>query len=192
MLYRCASHKRWPQAWRQEWLRRLVRGGPMDKVDSSTRSRIMSMVRGSGNKSTEWRLRAWLIGAGIKGWKLGVRSKLPGRPDFIFPRTLIAIFVDGCFWHGCRICARRRKSPRTNATFWRTKIRANMVRDRRQNLKLRRLGWTVIRLAEHRLTGSAAPVLERIKQTLAVHGTGNGTRRPPNQMKPLARFVRTS
>jgi DNA mismatch endonuclease, patch repair protein len=128
----------------------------MDKVDSATRSRIMSKVRGSGNKSTEWRVRAWLIGAGIKGWKLGNRSNLPGRPDFIFPAARIVVFVDGCFWHGCRACARKRKPPRTNPAFWRNKVKANVARDRRQTRQLRGLGWRVVRIMEHNLGGAIA------------------------------------
>jgi DNA mismatch endonuclease (patch repair protein) len=68
------------------------------------------------------------------------------RPDFVFPKLKTAVFVDGCFWHGC---PRHATQPRTNAKFWRDKIAANCARDRRVNRTLRALGWTVIRVWEH-------------------------------------------
>jgi len=117
----------------------------MDTVSGQRRSEIMSAVRGRGNRSTEWRLRAALVRCGIRGWKLHY-PLLPGNPDFAFPRERLAVFVDGCFWHGCPRCGRQ---PKTNREFWRTKILGNVARDRRKRAHLRRLGWRVIRVWEH-------------------------------------------
>jgi len=133
----------------------------MDRLDKATRSRIMSRIRGSGNRTTEWRLRAGLVRAGVRGWNLGTRSDLPGRPDFVFGAVMVAVFVDGCFWHGCSRCGRGR-APRTNANFWRKKIVGNAARDRRQNATLRRRGWTVLRIWEHQLAEKIDGVLGKI------------------------------
>lgn len=107
----------------------------------------MARVRSTGNRTTEWRLRGALIKYGVSGWRLNSRE-LPGRPDFVFREAKVAVFVDGCFWHGCPSCGRL---PKTRQAFWRTKIAANVLRDKRDNRKLRQLGWTVVRIWEHEL-----------------------------------------
>lgn len=106
----------------------------------------MSRIRGSGNKGTELRLIQVFRTHGITGWRRG--SKLPGKPDFVFSKLKTAVFVDGCFWHGC---PKHGTQPKSNAAFWREKIAANKARDRRLNLTLRGRGWTVIRIWEHEL-----------------------------------------
>ena len=117
----------------------------MDSVSRARRSQIMSAIRGRGNHSTEWKVRAVLIRCGIRGWTLHDKE-LPGRPDFAFPREKLAVFVDGCFWHACPRCGR---TPKSNREFWRAKILGNALRDRRNRARLRRLGWRVLRLWEH-------------------------------------------
>jgi DNA mismatch endonuclease (patch repair protein) len=119
----------------------------MDSVSKLRRSEIMATVRSRGNRSTEWKIRAILIQSGIRGWRLHYQG-LSGRPDFTFIREKIAIFVDGCFWHGCPKCGR---IPKSNPDFWRTKILRNTVRDRRCRAQLRSSGWRVLRLWEHDL-----------------------------------------
>lgn len=71
------------------------------------------------------------------------------RPDFVFLKLRIAVFVDGCFWHGCPIHATQ---PKQNAEFWKTKIAANQARDRLVTRRLRAHGWRVMRIWEHELT----------------------------------------
>jgi DNA mismatch endonuclease (patch repair protein) len=71
-----------------------------------------------------------------------------GKPDFVFPKLRLAVFVDGCFWHGC---PRHGVKPRQNAAFWRRKIAANRTRDRLVNRTLRKMGWRVLRVWEHEL-----------------------------------------
>ena len=110
------------------------------------RSEVMSRIRGSGNKATELRLIPLFRANGITGWRRG--SKLPGKPDFVFPRLRVAVFVDGCFWHGC---PKHATQPKTNAGFWRKKIARNQQRDREVGRVLRRAGWRVIRVWEHGL-----------------------------------------
>jgi DNA mismatch endonuclease (patch repair protein) len=131
----------------------------MDKFDTLTRSRTMAAVRSKGNRSTEWRLRPYLIQAGLRGWKVQAIN-LPGKPDFIFLKERVAIFVDGCFWHGCPSCFRM---PHSNKKYWQDKISKNMKRDKRNLRKLRALNWKVIRLREHQLKESPIDCINRIR-----------------------------
>jgi DNA mismatch endonuclease (patch repair protein) len=108
----------------------------------------MSRVRNAGNRSTEGKVEAKLIDAGIDGWEKHPKSIL-GRPDFFFARYNLALFVDGCFWHGCPVCDRR--MPAVRGDFWREKILTNKARDDRQRRKLRRQGYRVMRVWEHEL-----------------------------------------
>jgi len=111
------------------------------------RSKTMSAIRGKGNKTTELTLRMALIRAGVSGWRLHAADVL-GRPDFFFPREAVAVFVDGCFWHGCSRCGH---TPKTRSAFWAAKFARNKARDRRTTRKLRTGGIHVIRLWEHQL-----------------------------------------
>ncbi|GDX12105.1 hypothetical protein LBMAG57_38770 [Verrucomicrobiota bacterium] len=90
-----------------------------------TRSQIMARVRGRGNKSTEENLARLFRKAGITGWRRHLC--LLGTPDFAFPKLRLAVFVDGCFWHGC---PKHATKPKNNADFWRKKLAANKARDR--------------------------------------------------------------
>lgn len=115
----------------------------MDHVSKEVRSKIMSSIRSRGNGTTELALGKLLRAAGL----LGYRKHWPvsGKPDFAWPGRKIAVFVDGCFWHGCTKC---KYLPRTNSVFWKEKFAANKKRDRRVSLTLRREGWIVIRIRE--------------------------------------------
>jgi DNA mismatch endonuclease (patch repair protein) len=82
----------------------------------------------------------------IRGWRRNYR--LPGRPDFAFPKLRLALFVDGCFWHGCSLCY---KKPSSNAAYWTQKLHGNQARDRRISNELTSCGWTVVRIWEHEI-----------------------------------------
>lgn len=71
---------------------------------------------------------------------------LPGKPDFVFFGRRLAVFVDGCFWHGCPA---HFKFPKTNRPFWKKKIERNLERDRQVNRALKKAGWSVLRMWEH-------------------------------------------
>src|ERR1039458_2367300 len=117
-----------------------------DKFSKWKRSEIMAAVRGRGNASTELKTMNLLRENKITGW----RRHLPifGRPDFAFPKARVALFVDGCFWHGCPRCYR---APQSSKAYWRAKIRRNMRRDLRVSRKLRKSGWKVLRVRECQL-----------------------------------------
>ncbi|PTX92315.1 very short patch repair endonuclease [Opitutus sp. ER46] len=110
------------------------------------RSEVMARIRGRGNKATEIALVIAFRKSGIIGWRRHYR--VFGRPDFAFPSKKVAIFVDGCFWHGCpKHCS----LPVSNREFWRRKLGRNKTRDRLVAKTLRKRGWTVVRIWEHDL-----------------------------------------
>ena len=88
-----------------------------------------------------------------------------GKPDFLFRKARVVVFVDSCSWHDCPTHG---SVQATNRAFWVKKITSNRVRDRRVIRELRRLGWRVLRLWEHELRGDSTPAIERITRMLAV------------------------
>ncbi len=143
-------------------LREKLPGGKFENVPASHTGR-MRAIKAKGNKSTERRLRALLAQAGIRGWKLHPEG-LPGKPDFLFPEACLAVFVDGCYWHGCPQCGH---APTVNRPYWSAKIAGNAARDQRNAIKLKEAGLRVLRLWEHELVGpSAAECLARIREAL--------------------------
>jgi len=118
----------------------------MDVFTKEKRSEVMSLIRNKGNKQTELRLVKLLRERGIRGWRRG--SKLPGHPDFVFSRARLAVFVDGCFWHGC---PKHCRIPKTQKKFWHEKIETNKKRDRKKTRELKKLGWRVMRIWQHSL-----------------------------------------
>jgi DNA mismatch endonuclease (patch repair protein) len=126
------------------------------------RSDVMRLIRSHGNKTTELRLVALFRAYGITGWRR--RRKLLGRPDFVFLKNRVCIFVDGCFWHGCEKCYRR---PASNRKYWDDKFHRNRARDLQVNRELKILGWRVLRIWEHELAErNEARLLNRIQQAL--------------------------
>ena len=135
-----------------------------DVFTKAKRSEVMSRIRSRGNQDTELRLRAVFRAQGITGWRRQVAVRYSGsekppvrksvRPDFIFRAQKVAIFVDGCFWHGCPQHFRR---PQTRQKFWDAKIARNQARDAEVTQGLKKSGWRVLRLWEHEL----APRLEK-------------------------------
>jgi DNA mismatch endonuclease Vsr len=117
-----------------------------DPLSKSKRSKVMSAIRSRGNKATELKLVAIFRSHRIKGWRR--YANLPGKPDFVFTRERLAIFVDGCFWHGCRWHCRM---PKSRSDYWIPKIARNKQRDFEIGSKLRSLGWRVYRIWEHSL-----------------------------------------
>lgn len=131
-----------------------------DVFSKKGRSAVMAAVKGRGNNSTEQAVRGILKKLGITGWRSNLAS-IPGKPDFAFSKIKLTVFVDGCFWHGCKTCVRNLK-PGTNATYWRKKIDTNIRRDKRINRQLNRLGWSVLRIWEHSVKKNGAAVGKRL------------------------------
>jgi DNA mismatch endonuclease (patch repair protein) len=166
-----------------------------DVFTKAKRSKVMSRIRGRGNRDTELALAKLLCANGISGWRRHVeirgraallrgpniraarqrrptnnqrmaRRSVPTfrvRPDFVFRKQRTAIFVDGCFWHGC---PKHATKPENNRAFWHRKLSANKARDRVVNRTLRRAGWHVIRIWECELRfpeSCIRRILEKLK-----------------------------
>lgn len=127
-----------------------------------SRGHLMSRIRSTGNITTERRLVLLLRTAGMRGW----RRHLPisGHPDFVWPNAKVAVFVDGCFWHGHQ-CGKN-ITPKTNADAWREKIARNQARDHAATRELRKQGWTVVRIWECRLAKAPRSCVARIIRLL--------------------------
>lgn len=125
-----------------------------DVYDKEKRSAVMSKVRSKGNKSTELRLIEVFGDRGIKGWRRNYPVK--GHPDFVFPKRRIAVFVDGCFWHG-HDC--RNTKSKENEAFWSAKRERNIARDKAVTEIFARRGWTVVRIWECELKKKNLPDL---------------------------------
>jgi DNA mismatch endonuclease (patch repair protein) len=119
----------------------------------------MSRVRQKGTAG-ELELRRALHGVGLR-YRLQVPllSKPRRVVDFVFRGPRVAVFVDGCFWHGCPEHA---TWPKANAEFWRAKIEANRARDADTNIRLEELGWKVVRVWTHETAAEAADRIARI------------------------------
>ncbi len=104
--------------------------------------------------SCEMEIRSLLHAAGLR-YRVDARP-LPRwrrRADLVFPGVRVAVFVDGCFWHGCAV---HRVLPKTNASWWEAKIARNRERDSETDERLRGEGWTVLRIWEHEDPAEAA------------------------------------
>lgn len=114
-----------------------------DTFSKTQRAEIMRAVKSKGNKSTEVKLIGIFKSLHMTGWRRNY--KLIGHPDFVFPGKRVALFADGCFWHGhgCR-----NVTPSDNAEYWKRKIERNKKRDRAANNELVQKGWKVVRLWE--------------------------------------------
>lgn len=133
-----------------------------DIWNKQKRSEVMSLIRSHDNKATELRLMAIFRKASIKGWRR--RQMLIGKPDFVFREQRVAVFVDGCFWHGC---PKHATKPKQNAKFWREKIARNQARDRLVIHTLRARGWRTLRVWEHELPRTNENrLLARLRRTL--------------------------
>lgn len=129
-----------------------------DVFDDAKRSDIMKRVKSKGNKSTETKLIEIFGELGIKGWRRNYLVK--GHPDFVFLSKKVAVFVDGCFWHG-HDC--RNTRPKDNAEYWSRKRERNIRHDKEITELFESRGWTVIRIWECELKKANQPLL---KETL--------------------------
>lgn len=140
-----------------------------DIFTTSKRSDVMSRIRSTGNRRTELAMMTVFRECGVIGWRRGQILKIQDkekllriRPDFIFRKVRVAVFVDGEFWHGHPT---RAKIPITRREWWLAKIEGNRKRDRHQSRMLRREGWTVVRIWQHELTPKCrAKALRKLRE----------------------------
>jgi DNA mismatch endonuclease, patch repair protein len=143
----------------------------MDVLTREQRSLCMSRIRGK-NTRPEMRLRLALWAVGLR---YRIHARLPGRPDVVFPSARVAVFVDGCFWHGC---PDHGVKPKTNAQFWEEKIASNAARDRRNNAALQEAGWSIVRIWEHELRGDLTGVVRRIRKLVVSRRSRSAVKKP--------------
>ncbi len=126
-------------------------------MDASER---MSRV-GSADTGAEWSLRRALWADGLR---YRVQPRTPfGRPDLGFPAARVAVFVDGCYWHGCPW---HYSAPRSRTDYWSAKLVANLARDRRQTACLEASGWSVLRLWEHDIVADVVGMVREVRAWL--------------------------
>ena len=142
-----------------------------DRLTRQKRSAVMAAIHSAGNRATELRLAAMLRANAIVGWRRN--QNLPGKPDFVFRRERLAVFVDGCFWHGCPFHCRM---PKSRLNYWNQKIDGNRARDRAVRVILQKAGWRVHRIWEHSLDKPDS-VIARL--TGALQRAANQTTRMP-------------
>ena len=127
-----------------------------DVFTSEKRSQVMRSVRSSRNKSTELKLIDYFHQKQITGWQRNYKVK--GHPDFVFLKRRIAVFVDGCFWHG-HDC--RNTRPSENAEYWSRKRQRNIDHDKQITSLFEKRGWTVIRIWECELQKKNRDILDK-------------------------------
>ncbi len=133
------------------------------KSPAASTEAVRAVMVGNRKRDTrpELALRSALHGRGLRyrvDLKLGAVRSAP-RPDIAFTRVRVAVFVDGCFWHGC---PEHGTSPRINESYWSAKIARNQQRDAENDARLRNLGWVVMRVWEHEETERAADAVEEM------------------------------
>ena len=133
----------------------------VDVLTKKQRSYNMSQIKGKNTKP-EIRLRKELLSKGLKGYR--IHKNITGKPDIIFPKQKIAIFIDGCFWHRCPVCY---KEPKTNSKFWSEKIESNKLRDKKINVQLKKKGWRVLRFWEHEIKKDVSGCADKIKKVIS-------------------------
>lgn len=138
-----------------------------DVFSRAKRSAVMARIRSKGNFETEMAMIRLFRQEGITGWRR--HQVVSGRPDFIFRKARLAVFVDGCFWHRC---PHHGTLPTNNRPYWKRKLERNCERDKQVNRELRKRGWTIIRIWHHELSSkNRAKLLRRLTRALTYDGT---------------------
>lgn len=132
-----------------------------DIFTKKRRSEIMSKIRSYHTKTTEMAVRNLLRKRKIK-FKLHAKGVF-GKPDISNEKNKVAVFLDGCFWHGCKKC---RSIPKQNRIFWKKKIEYNKKRRLIVKRKLRKDGWKVIEFWEHEINKNPRKVSDLIAEAL--------------------------
>lgn len=147
----------------------------MSRRDPGVTSKMMAAVRAKDTKP-EWALRRHLFSRGLR-YRLHVRG-VTGRPDIVFPKARVAVFVDGDFWHGAgwreRGHADLSEQFPSNTEFWVTKITRNVERDAVVSKRLRAEGWEVIRVFASELASDLGGVGDRIEAAVRATSASTG------------------
>lgn len=143
-------------------MKKYVRDKRSPIPSSEMASKLMSAISGKNTKP-EVTLRKLLWNTGNKGYRL--HPTIPGRPDIVFPKQKVAIFVHGCYWHRCPHC--NLPYPKSNTSFWLEKFAKNKNRDLKKELQLKAMGWTVIVIWECEIKKDPKGAVQRILTKLS-------------------------
>ncbi|OYY95295.1 MAG: hypothetical protein B7Y41_01955 [Hydrogenophilales bacterium 28-61-23] len=144
-----------------------LRPSPVNQAISqqARRSRLMARIRSTDTRP-ELMLRKALWRAGLR---FRLKPRLPGKPDLAFPGARVALFVDGCFWHGCPLHGHL---PKSNLGYWKPKLARNLVRDRQVNAAILELGWMPLRIWEHEIALDLPACVARVVEAVQLR-SGN-------------------
>jgi DNA mismatch endonuclease (patch repair protein) len=137
-----------------------------DKFSKSVRSRIMSRIK-SKDTQIELAFRKELWNQGLRGY--GKHKDILGKPDVVFVRYKLAIFIDGDFWHGYNWNILGKSPPKE---YWRNKISKNVLRDKLVTKRLKSEGWKVMRFWEHEINKSPTMCVKKVKNMIGSHNLG--------------------
>ncbi len=151
----------------------VERSDPRWPTPSSPAASAIMRSNGWRDTTPELAVRSSLHRRGLR-FRTSLTISLAGRrwtrPDVVFPRARVAVFIDGCFWHGC---PEHGRAPKANAGYWGPKLAGNVARDRDTDAQLDGLGWRVVRAWEHRDPEAVADRVERIVRSQpAARGRG--------------------
>ena len=155
------KYHRW-QSFVRQMGGNYIRDGRAPVPVDPERSALMSRITAKDTKP-ELAVRKALRAMGHTGYRLHY-AKAPGRPDIAFVGRKLAVFVHGCFWHGCPHCRPRR--PKSHRKFWNTKLDRNQERDREKVRQLRKAGWRVATLWECQVKRNAEAQVRRVARML--------------------------
>lgn len=140
--------------------RTYIRDGRAPIPEKELTSLIMSSIKAKNTKP-ELLLRKAIWNNNIRGYRLHSKT-IPGRPDIVFTKKKLAIFVNGCFWHSCPIC--KPKIPKSNKDFWNEKFRKNKLRDKKKILELNSMGWKTLVIWECEINEDLKICVKKIRK----------------------------
>lgn len=141
-------------------------------MPDSARSRNMAAIRGKDTRP-ELIVRRFLHARGLR-FRLYAKG-LPGKPDIVFRPKRAAVFVHGCFWHGCPHCRSGRREVKSNTGYWKPKLAKNRARDIRVRAELEGMGWQVFVIWECQMRDAAA--LSRLAKAIAAQPSSGSSPR---------------
>jgi DNA mismatch endonuclease (patch repair protein) len=157
---------------------------PAPPLPSSPGARAVMQGNRSSDTGPELAVRSALHRRGLR-FRKNTRpiASIGCRADVVFSRARVAVFVDGCFWHGC---PDHGFTPTTNTAYWAAKLERTVMRDRRNDAALAAAGWTVVRVWEHELAADAVARIEAVVRAAA----RSGRRRDPSSTAALQHSLR--
>lgn len=135
-----------------------------DVFTKKKRSEIMSRIRAKNTKLEQDFLKKLSSLTHKAGYRYRKHySGLSGKPDIAFPAKKIAVFIDGCFWHGCPLHSR---IPLSNVAYWKKKLERNRLRDKEINKAAKKDMWRVVRIWEHQVKKKPDQAISKIMRVL--------------------------